>query len=73
MDELVQLVVKRTGMPEAQAKQAVETIVEFIKQKLPPPLAGQVDAALSNEETIEQAEKLIDEGIGALGGLLGKK
>ena len=73
MDELVQLVVKRTGMPEAQAKQAVETIVEFIKQKLPPSLAGQVDAALSNEETIEQAEKLIDEGIGALGGLLGKK
>ncbi len=73
MDELVQLVVKRTGMPEAQAKQAVETIVEFIKQKLPPPLAGQVDAALGNEETIEQAEKLIDEGIGALGGLLGKK
>ncbi len=73
MNELVQLVVKKTGMSEEQAKQAVETVVEFLKQKLPPQLAGQVDVVLGNDETLEQAEKFIDQGIGALGGLLGKK
>ena len=33
MDELVKLVVERTGLPEAQAKQAVETVIGFLKGK----------------------------------------
>ena len=47
MDELVKLVVERTGLPEAQARQAVETVVGFLKQKLPAPLAGQIDGLLA--------------------------
>ena len=46
MDELVKLVSKKVGINEEQAKQAVETVVGFLKEKLPEPLAGQLDAAL---------------------------
>jgi len=47
MDELVKLVVERTGLPEAQAKQAVETVIGFLKEKLPAPIAGQIDGLLA--------------------------
>ena len=48
MDELVKLVVERTGIPEVQARQAVETVLGFLKQKLPAPLAGQIDGLLAS-------------------------
>ena len=68
MDELVELVVKKTGIPEAQAKQAVEVIVGYLKDKLPDPIAGQVDALLEGGAV---------GGLGnlaqGLGGLLGDK
>ena len=72
MDELVQVVMEKTRLPEDQARQAVETVIDFLKERLPKPLAGQVDAALKNEDTIEQAEQLIDKGAKQLGDLLGK-
>lgn len=46
MDELIKLVTSKAGISEAQAKQAVETVLGFLKDKLPAPLAGQVDALL---------------------------
>lgn len=73
MDELVELVMEKTGLPKDQAKQAVETVIEFLKERLPDPIAGQVDAALENEATMDQAERLINEGAKRLGGLLNKK
>jgi hypothetical protein len=62
MDELVKLVVQKTGISEAQARQAVSVILDFLKQRLPAPIASQVDGVLNNP------------GVGgALGGLFGKK
>jgi hypothetical protein len=46
MDELVKLVSEKVGINEDQAKQAVDTVVGFLKEKLPEPLAGQLEAAL---------------------------
>ena len=66
MDELVKLVVQKTGLPEATAKTAVETVIGFLKTKLPAPLGSQIDGLLSGTG---QAEDLL----GGLGGLLGKK
>ena len=43
MDELVKLVSQKTGIPERTARQAVEVVLSFIKQKLPAPIAAQVD------------------------------
>ena len=34
MDELVKLVSQKTGISEQQAKAAVETVLNFLKQKL---------------------------------------
>jgi uncharacterized protein (DUF2267 family) len=72
MDELVKLVQQKTGLKEAQAKQAVETVVGFLKDKLPAPIASQLDAVLSNESVMDQAGDVLKKGAGGLGGLLGK-
>jgi nucleoid DNA-binding protein len=47
MDELVKLVVKKTGISEEQARKAIDTVLQFIKQRLPAPLASQIDGLLS--------------------------
>ena len=49
MDELVKLVSQKVGIPEAQAKQAVDTVMGFLKEKLPAPVAGQSHAVLKGE------------------------
>ncbi len=72
MDELVKLVQQKTGLQEAQAKQAVETVLGFLKEKLPAPIAAQLEAALNNESVVDQASDLLKKGSGGLGGLLGK-
>ena len=66
MDELVKMVATKVGIPEAQAEQAVEIVVGFLKDKLPEPIAGQVDAALEGDLSG------LDDLIGDLGGLFGK-
>ncbi|MBE0410224.1 MAG: DUF2267 domain-containing protein [Anaerolineales bacterium] len=65
MEELVKLVSKKAGIPEAQAKTAVETVIKFLKQKLPAPIAGQVDTILAGGK--------VDDLTKGLGGLLKKK
>lgn len=69
MNELVNLVVKKTGIPQATAQQAVQVVVDFLKKKLPAPLAGQIDGVLSNDATVQQAEGML----GGLASKLGKK
>jgi hypothetical protein len=67
MDELIKLVSSKVGISEAQAKEAIETVLGFVKDKLPAPLAGQIDAVLEGD--------LGDLGdvTGMLGGLFGKQ
>lgn len=69
MDELVKLVVKKTGLPEATARQAVQVVIEYLKKKLPAPLGAQIDTVLSSG----QAAQGLESAAQALGGLLGKK
>lgn len=67
MDELVKMVSQETGLPEGQARQAAEVVVKFLKQKLPAPLASQVDNVLENEGTADAAQDLLQKGVGFLG------
>lgn len=46
MDELVKVVSQKTGLPEAQAKQAAQAVIDFLKTKLPAPIAQQLDSVL---------------------------
>ncbi len=69
MNELVNLVVKKTGLPQATAQQVVQIVVDFIKKRLPAPVAAQIDGLLSNEGAVQQAEGML----GGLASKLGKK
>lgn len=67
MDELVKMVSQETGLPEAQARKAAEAVIKFLKEKLPAPIAGQVDTFLENEGTADAAQDLLKKGMGFLG------
>jgi hypothetical protein len=62
MQELIKLVAQKTGIPEDKAKMAVETVIRFLKDKLPAPIAGQIDGVLGGGGSLP-----------GLGGILGKK
>jgi hypothetical protein len=47
MDELIKRITEKTGISEDQARTAVTTVTGFLKEKLPAPIAGQVDIAIS--------------------------
>lgn len=49
MDELINLVVTKTGLPKETAKKVVAVIVDFLKKKLPAPVAAQVESVLSGK------------------------
>lgn len=74
MDELVRQVTQRTGISEEQARTAVETVVGFLKERLPAPIAGQVDSVIGGGAGA--AGGLADKAgdmLGGLGGMLGGK
>ncbi len=67
MKTIVQIVQEKTGISEEQAKAAVSTVADYLKEKLPAPIAGQVD-------TLLHADVSAVEGIlGGLGGMFGNK
>ena len=65
MDELVKLVAKKTGLSDEMARTAVDTVIGFLKEKLPGPAAAQLDALLEGGD--------VSSLMSGLGGLLGKK
>jgi hypothetical protein len=69
MDELVKLVSQKTGLSEEMAKTAVETVIGFLKEKLPAPIAGQIDSVLGGAGPAKSVEDLAK----GLGGILGRK
>lgn len=47
MDELIQAIAEKTGLPVDQAQKAAEAVIGFLKEKLPDPIAGQIEGLLS--------------------------
>ncbi len=68
MDELVKLVSERTGLPPETAKVAVDTVLEYVKSRLPGPVASQLEGALSGSGQSDQGGGLP----GGLGRFLGR-
>ncbi len=58
MDELVKLVAQKTGISEAQARTAVDTVLGYLKSRLPAPVAGQIDAVLAGGNIADAAKGL---------------
>lgn len=46
MDELVKLVSEKTGLDKEMSETVVKLVLDFVKEKLPAPVAGQLDAVL---------------------------
>lgn len=59
MEELLNTVAEKTGLPLDKAQGAIDAVMDFIKDKLPAPIAGQV-------------EKLVSGGGDAVGGITDK-
>ena len=74
MDELINLVVQKTGISQDDARKAVEVIVNELKSRLPGPVASQLDSFISGGvsggmNTLEaEAGEMLK---GKLGGLFG--
>jgi hypothetical protein len=49
MDQLIQMVQERANIDQRQATTAVDTVVGFLKDRLPDPIAGQIDGVISGE------------------------
>ena len=63
MDELVSLVMKKTGLPKDTATAAVKVVIDFLKKKMPPAVGKAIDAYLSGKGDVASAMDM-------LGGLL---
>ena len=66
MEELVSLVMKKTGLPKETAQTAVKTVIDFLKKQLPAPVGSAIDNLLSGKGQVAGAADM-------LGGLLGGK
>lgn len=69
MNELVALIVKKTGINEATALTIVTIVIDFISKKLPAPFGTQVKVLLSNDQAVTEAENLL----GGLAGMIEKE
>ncbi len=68
--EIAELVVKKVKIPNDKAVQAVDVVINFLKQKLPPTVAGQLDAVLAGNVDLSDGIGL-DDAAGLLGSFLG--
>ena len=74
MEEIIKQVTERAGISEAQARTAVETVLGFLKNRLPEPMAGQLDSFVGGASGA--AGGLADTAgnvLGGLGGMFGGK
>jgi hypothetical protein len=66
MEELVSLVMKKTGLPKETAQTAVKTVIDYLKKQMPGPVGSAIDNFLAGKGQVAGAADM-------LGGLLGGK
>jgi hypothetical protein len=69
MDEIIKVVVEKTGISEELAEKVVVTVLNYLNDKLPSPIGGNLQGFLDNEQTIDTIENIAK----GLGGLFNKK
>lgn len=68
--QLVQQLSQRVGIPPDKAEAAIDTVVGYLKQHLPGPIASQLDKVVSGEEGTGGG---LAQAAQTLGGMFGKK
>lgn len=72
MDELISKITARTGLQPEQAKGAAEAVLEFLKARLPPSIAGNLDSIVSGGATTEAGGGMLGNAAAKLGSMFGK-
>jgi hypothetical protein len=67
MNEIVNLVSKKTGLNPAMAQVAVKLVIDYLKKKLPPAVGKQIDFFLANDEKVASAGKMVGGLLSAAG------
>ena len=67
MEELVNLVSQKTGLSEEMSRQAVDVVLDYLKQKLPAPIAGQLDNVVAGSGGLDLGD-MASKGLGGLFG-----
>lgn len=76
MDELINRITEKTGIPHDTAKQVADVVIGFLKQKLPAPVGSQIDKVLGMQVPAggaNQAQEAMGEPGRMFGNLFGKK
>lgn len=71
MQELVQQIIDKTGIPADKAQQVLGVVANFVKTKFPA-MGGQIDSLLGTSGPAGAADKKSDDEGGLLGGISGK-
>jgi len=67
MEELIKTVTQKVGISETQAKSAIETVVSFLKDKMPGGIGNQVEAFVKGGSIGNVADSIKDKVSGFLG------
>jgi len=72
MDEIIKMVVAKTGISEANARSAVDVVISQLKNRLPAGMGSQLDGVLGDKSSGDSSSPM--DGLSdKLGGMFGKK
>jgi len=74
MNELIKMLVDQLELDDAVAKQAVEIVIGFVKDKLPNVIGDQLENILDGEDdggVMDQIANMVEGNIQSGGGILG--
>jgi hypothetical protein len=74
MEELIKQVSERSGITEAQARKAIDTVMGYLRNNLPASVSGTVDNLIGDGANV--GGELADTAqnvLGGIGNMLGKK
>ena len=72
MDQLVNQISQQTGIPQDQARQAVQMVVGYLKGRLPAPVGQQLDSVLGGQGMGGGMFGQTQQAAGDLGDLMGQ-
>ncbi len=71
MDQLIAMITEKTGLSAEKAEEVVGMVIGFVKDKLPGPIASQLDGLMGGGADAGDGGDMMDNVKKGLGGLLG--
>ncbi len=66
MEKIINLVTEKAGISKDQAEKAVETVVTYLKDKMPGGLGSQVEGFLKGRSSVEGATAGLGDKVGGM-------